>query len=90
MKKGKKTLKEAQKGFGSLDRLKARQDGLRALGILRRIKKGIDSDVSIHEIYSNNLRYWLEGLESWVDRFAPASGRVSEATVDSLFDDGGE
>jgi hypothetical protein len=81
MKKKKQTAAKPRKGFGTLDRQKAREDGLRALNILRRLKKGMSLD-SIHEMHAAQLQNNLEILESWLGHAFPPPDRVSGAKLD--------
>jgi hypothetical protein len=76
----------SRKGFGTLDREKARKESQRALKILRTVSTGVASDSSIHECYSNCLEHELESIARTLLRDIFPERPEAQASLDCLFE----
>ena len=78
---------KAKRGFGVLDREKARKDAIRAVKVLRKVAKDAGTDLSVHEVYSNRLRHELDLLEQKNNEMLPPVGSEPKACLRGLFEE---
>jgi|SRR5580693_4993679 hypothetical protein len=86
MKSKTKTAK-AKRGFGVLDREKARKDAVRAVKLLRKVSKDAGADLSVNEVYPARLNYELGHIEMTLNEMLPPNGAEPKPTLRGLFEE---
>jgi hypothetical protein len=85
MKVNEKKATKKKRGFGVLDRQKARKDAAAAIKVFRRIAKEAGADLSVTEYYVLRLEHSLHETEEALNELLPPAG--SEPNMRLVFDD---
>ena len=85
--KSKTTTAKTKRGFGVLDRDKARKDAVRAVKLLRKVATYAGADLSVNEIYPARLNYELGGIEMTLNEMLPPTGAEPKPTLRGLFEE---
>lgn len=83
----KKRTVKAKRGFGVLDRDKARKDSIRAVTVLRKVAKDAGADLSVNEVYPIRLNYELGFIEETLNEMLPPNGTKPKALLRDLFEE---